>query len=105
MLVSTDNYMEGGFRHFQKRYGERLPDGTYQVPAKWQTAIGNSTGVGEILGLFLESILADYFSYRKLIFGSLLLMNAFLFIPFFAQNIQTYVAAELLQGIPWGELA
>jgi SP family general alpha glucoside:H+ symporter-like MFS transporter len=52
------------------------------------------------LGLFLESILADYFGYRKLIFGSLFLMNAFLFIPFFAQNIQTYVATELLQGIP-----
>jgi MFS family permease len=57
-----------------------------------------------VLGLFLESNLADYFGYRKLISGSLLLMNAFLFIPFFTQNIETFVAAELLQGIPWGKL-
>jgi SP family general alpha glucoside:H+ symporter-like MFS transporter len=80
----------------------KQPDGTYQIPAKWQTAIGNAAGVGEILGLFLESFLADYFGYRKIIMGSMILMIAFLFIPFFAQNIWTFVIAEILQGFPWG---
>lgn len=34
--------------------------------------------------------------------GALLAMTAFIFIPFFAQNLQTLLAGEVLQGIPWG---
>jgi MFS transporter, SP family, general alpha glucoside:H+ symporter len=34
--------------------------------------------------------------------GSLVLMIVFIFIPFFAQNIQTLLAGGILQGIPWG---
>lgn len=29
-------------------------------------------------------------------------MTAFIFIPFFSQNLQTLLAGEILQGIPWG---
>lgn len=34
--------------------------------------------------------------------GSLFLMIAFIFLPFFAQNIQTILVGGILQGIPWG---
>ena len=35
-------------------------------------------------------------------FGSLFLMTAMIFIPFFSQNIETFLAGAVLQGIPWG---
>lgn len=34
--------------------------------------------------------------------GALFLMICFIFIPFFAQNLATLLAGEILQGIPWG---
>lgn len=29
-------------------------------------------------------------------------MVAFIFLPFFAQNVETILAGAILQGIPWG---
>lgn len=40
--------------------------------------------------------------YKKTMFGALVLMIAFIFLPFFAQNIETILAGAVLQGIPWG---
>jgi MFS transporter, SP family, general alpha glucoside:H+ symporter len=34
--------------------------------------------------------------------GSLILMIAFIFIPFFSENLPTLLAGEILCGIPWG---
>ena len=34
--------------------------------------------------------------------ASLTMMIAFIFIPFFAQNIETLLIGDILQGIPWG---
>jgi SP family general alpha glucoside:H+ symporter-like MFS transporter len=34
--------------------------------------------------------------------GALAMMIAFIFIPFFAQTLQTLLIGEILQGIPWG---
>lgn len=35
-------------------------------------------------------------------FGSLIVMTGMIFIPFFSQNIQTFLAGAVMQGIPWG---
>lgn len=34
--------------------------------------------------------------------GALTLMIAFIFVPFFSQNLPTLLAGEILCGIPWG---
>ena len=51
LLISTCICMEGydlsllsnfyGFPQFNKKYGEQLPNGTYQVPARWQAGLSN----------------------------------------------------------------
>lgn len=56
ILISTCICMEGydvcllsnfyGFPQFNKKYGEQLPDGTYQVPARWQAGLSNGANVG-----------------------------------------------------------
>ena len=59
VLISTCICMEGydvcllsnfyGFPQFNKKYGKKLPDGTYQVPAPWQAGLSNGANVGRYL--------------------------------------------------------
>ena len=88
---------------FQKRFGVQQPNGTYQLTAAWQSGLSNAPLVGEILGLFINGIIAERFGYRKTIIASLMLVVAFIFIVFFAQNIVTLLVGEILLGIPWGQ--
>jgi SP family general alpha glucoside:H+ symporter-like MFS transporter len=73
-----------------------------QIPAEWQNGLSNGAQVGEILGLYAAGIVVDRWGYKKTMIGALMAMTAFIFIPFFSQNLQTLLAGEILQGIPWG---
>jgi SP family general alpha glucoside:H+ symporter-like MFS transporter len=58
VLISTCIAMEGydvcllsnfyAFPQFNRKYGELLADGTYQVPAPWQAGLSNGVNVGEM---------------------------------------------------------
>ncbi|KAL6245551.1 hypothetical protein RBB50_007550 [Rhinocladiella similis] len=112
VLASTALVMEGydlvvigsfyGFPEFQKKYGEKQPDGTYVVSAPWQTGLSNGALVGEILGLMACGILAERMGYRFTIGLALILVICFIFITFFAVNIQMLLVGEILCGLPWG---
>ncbi|KAK8062392.1 hypothetical protein PG997_014489 [Apiospora hydei] len=83
VLISTCIVMEGydvslvnnfyAFQQFNKKYGEQLPDGTYQR-----------------------------FGYRYTVMGCLCLVIAFTAIFFTAQNVVALQVAEILCGVPWG---
>jgi SP family general alpha glucoside:H+ symporter-like MFS transporter len=113
ILFSTAIIMEGydivlvsaffAYPSFQKKFGESVNNGaTYQVPAPWQSGLSNGARVGEIIGLFINGILAEAFGMKRTMIGTLVLLCGLIFISFFAQNIQTLLAAEILMGIPWG---
>lgn len=113
VILSTAIIMEGydtallnsfyGFPAFNQKYGEYFPElGTYQIPARWQTALSMSTNVGEIIGLFIAGFVSDKIGYRKTLIASLIMVTGFIFIVFFAPNVQTLLAGEILLGIPWG---
>lgn len=112
VLLSTAIVMEGydvillgsfyAFPKFQEKYGVRLSDGSYQIPAPWQTGLSNGANVGEILGLFLNGIISEKYGYRKTMIGALSLVICFIFINFFAPDVNTLLAGEILCGIPWG---
>jgi SP family general alpha glucoside:H+ symporter-like MFS transporter len=87
---------------FAKKYGHRLPDGTYQLTAAWQSGLSNGASVGSILGLFLNGIISERYGYKKTIIGALVLISALVFIPFFAQNVETLLVGQIFMGIPWG---
>jgi SP family general alpha glucoside:H+ symporter-like MFS transporter len=92
-----------GFPPFQKKYGSYVDEKVgYQIPAKWQTGLSDGALVGEILGLYAAGIIVDRIGYRYTMMASLTMMIAFIFIPFFAQNLQTLLIGDILQGIPWG---
>jgi SP family general alpha glucoside:H+ symporter-like MFS transporter len=111
LLLSSAVAMEGfdivlissffAFPPFQRKYGELTPKG-YQVSAPWQAGLSNAARVGEIMGLLLNGWFAERFGHVKTMVGSLALLTGFIFISFFAHNIQTLLAADLLMGIPWG---
>ncbi|RDW88229.1 MFS transporter-15 [Coleophoma cylindrospora] len=113
VIFSTAIIMEGydtaligafyAFPPFQKKYGEFVDAETgYQIPARWQTGLSNGALVGEILGLAAAGIIVDRFGYKKTMMASLMMMIAFIFIPFFSQNLVTLLIGDILQGVPWG---
>ena len=112
VLLSTAIVMEGydvvllanfyEFPPFAKKYGSLTSDGTYQLTPAWQAGLSLGANIGEIFGLLVTGITADRFGYRYTMIGALFLVTCFIFIPFFAQNVQTLLAAEILCGVPWG---
>jgi MFS transporter, SP family, general alpha glucoside:H+ symporter len=112
LLISTCIAMEGydvcllsnfyGFPQFNKKYGQQLPDGTYQIPAPWQAGLSNGANVGEIIGLFINGWVSERFGYRYTVMTCLALIIAFTAIFFTAQSVVALQVAEILCGIPWG---
>ncbi|KAF3765304.1 putative maltose permease [Cryphonectria parasitica EP155] len=112
ILLSTAVVMEGydvvllsqffAYDTFNKRFGNLQPDGTYELTAAWQSGLGNGALVGEIMGLFLNGIIAERIGYRKTMIGSLVLAIGFIFIIFFSQSLVQLLIGEILMGIPWG---
>lgn len=112
ILISTCIAMEGydislvnnfyAFPQFNRKYGELQSDGSYQVPARWQSGLSNGAYVGEIIGLFINGYASERFGYRYTLMACLVLVTAWTAIFFTAQNIQSLLAAEILCGIPWG---
>lgn len=91
-----------GFPQFNKKYGNQLPDGTYQVSAPWQSGLSNGANVGEILGLFINGYVSERFGYRYTVMTCLVLICGFVAIFFTAQSVVDLQVAEILCGIPWG---
>ncbi|TKX23137.1 general alpha-glucoside permease-like protein 1 [Elsinoe australis] len=87
---------------FKRKFGTQLPDGTYELTAAWQSGLANASLVGEITGLWINGILAERYGYRKTIIGALAIVTACIFLPFFAQNLPTLVAGQVLLGVPFG---
>ncbi|KAJ6441722.1 sugar porter (SP) family MFS transporter [Purpureocillium lavendulum] len=112
LLISTCIAMEGydislvnnfyAFPQFNRKYGVRLADGTYEVPARWQAGLSNGATVGEIIGLFINGFVSERFGYRYTVMACLVLVAAFTAIFFTAPNVETLLVAEILCGIPWG---
>lgn len=112
VLISTCITMEAydvcllnnffGFPQFQRKYGEQLPNGKWEIPAQWQAGLSNGVIVGEIIGLFLNGWISESIGYRYTVMGCLALIIAFTAIFFTAQTVVHLLVAEILCGIPWG---
>ncbi|RYP93628.1 hypothetical protein DL770_000260 [Monosporascus sp. CRB-9-2] len=112
VLISTCIIMEGydialvnnfyALDQFNRKYGEQLPDGTWQVPAPWQAGLSNGAVVGEIFGLMLNGWASERFGYRITVIACLIMVTAFISIYFTAQTVVHLQVASILCGIPWG---
>ncbi|CAI6341578.1 unnamed protein product [Periconia digitata] len=112
ILLSTAIVMEGFDKNlitniivvpgFRRKFGELQPDGSYEVTAAWQSGLNNGAAVGEILGLFINGIVAEKFGYKKTMLGALVAVTLLIFIVFFVQSLPMLVTGLILMGVPWG---
>lgn len=115
MVLSATIIMEGydnilmssffAYPSFQKKYGEDMGDGTYQLATRWQTALGTASSAGIVIGVFANGYLIEKFGHRRVIMGSLVFMSAFIFVTFFATSVEILLAGQVLCGLPWGIFA
>ncbi|KAK4238932.1 general substrate transporter [Achaetomium macrosporum] len=113
VLVSATIIMEGydlallgnlyASPSFNRKFGEY--DATskkYVVSAAWQSGLSNGARAGEVLGLIFAGWISDRYGYKKTTIWSLVMLTCFVFVLFFAPNVQVLVVGEVLCGMPWG---
>ncbi|KAG9244768.1 maltose permease [Calycina marina] len=105
VIESFDMFLNGNFvalTAFQKRYDVELPDGKLAIPTKWQSALFQSGQCGTFVGLFLAEPITNRIDYRWTTILGLFLVNAVIFISFFAQSFAVLTVGQALKGVPWG---
>ncbi|OJJ45999.1 hypothetical protein ASPZODRAFT_142636 [Penicilliopsis zonata CBS 506.65] len=77
----------------------------YQIPAKWQSAMGSGPSAGSIVGALANGFIIQRFGYRVAFFIGLVMMGAFVSISFFGMSVQLQAVGQIMCGIPWGIFA
>lgn len=105
VMESFDMFLNGNFvalTPFQRKYGVLLDDGKYAIPTRWQSALFQSGQCGAFVGVFLAGPVTNLLGYRWTTILALILMNATIFISFFADSLTVLVVGQALEGVPWG---
>ncbi|EPS28625.1 hypothetical protein PDE_03571 [Penicillium oxalicum 114-2] len=116
MVISLTVVMDGydgallgslsAFPSFRSQFGTYVSAKSgYQLDANWQLALGCSSPVGNIVGIYLGAYTVDRLGYRKSIFVWMAWLSGCIFISFFATKISIIFAGEVLCGISWGVFA
>ncbi|KEY74987.1 hypothetical protein S7711_01333 [Stachybotrys chartarum IBT 7711] len=88
---------------FQEEYGVfNDADGEWVIVNSWQSALQMGGPLGAIIGVFLAGPLTSAIGYRWATITGLMLLNAFIFVFYFANSLPVMFASQLLEGIPWG---
>ncbi|KAF2161413.1 hypothetical protein M409DRAFT_69770 [Zasmidium cellare ATCC 36951] len=115
-IISLTIIMEGydvgliyqffAYPSFAKTFGTwHAASNSYQVSGSWQAALSNGANVGIVIGGFLNGFLSPKFGYKRVVLGSLFVMNWLIFIPFFASSAQVLLVGQILCGLTWGVFA
>lgn len=72
------------------------------IETKWQSALQVSGQLGALIGVFVAGPLTSFIGYRYATLTGLMLLNAFIFVFYFATSLEVMFAAQILEGIPWG---
>lgn len=83
---------------FKEAYGNRQANGSYEIPASWQTGLMNGSSVGQVVGLLIAGYISERFGFRKTMIGGLIITICFIFIQFFASSLIVLEVAQILLG-------
>ncbi|CAO2655705.1 Nn.00g045080.m01.CDS01 [Neocucurbitaria sp. VM-36] len=72
------------------------------IAASWQSALQMGGPLGAIIGVCLAGPLTSRIGYRWATISGLMLLNAFIFVFYFANSLPVMFVSQLLEGIPWG---
>jgi MFS family permease len=105
-MESYDVFLIGNFvalPAFLKEYGIfDEPSQTWTLEPSWQSALLVSGQLGALIGVFVAGPLTSRIGYRYATLTGLMLLNAFIFVFYFASSLPIIFLAQLLEGIPWG---
>ncbi|PPQ97263.1 hypothetical protein CVT26_000655 [Gymnopilus dilepis] len=88
---------------FPNRFGVYDPGTNGHVNVtKWQSVLQMSGQLGALIGVFLAGPITSRIGYRLATLLGLMLLNAMIFISYFANSLLVFFAGQLLEGIPWG---
>ncbi|KAK1238887.1 hypothetical protein MKX08_005948 [Trichoderma sp. CBMAI-0020] len=105
VMESFDMFLNGNFvaqAAFQKHFGVFVEGSGWTIPTKWQSALFQSGQCGAFVGVFLAGPITNRIGYRWTTILGLVLMNATIFISFFADSLTLLVVGQALEGVPWG---
>jgi SP family general alpha glucoside:H+ symporter-like MFS transporter len=72
------------------------------LPTRWQKALQQAGRLGALVGNFICGPLTNRVGYRWATILGLVVMNATIFISFFAKSLPVVLIGQLCEGIPWG---
>ncbi|KAH7176295.1 alpha-glucosides permease MPH2/3 [Dactylonectria macrodidyma] len=89
---------------FERQYGIRSPTDPLEwfIESKWQSALQVGGPLGALIGVVIAGPITSRIGYRWATISGLMLLNAFIFIFYFAKSLPIMLLAQLLEGIPWG---
>jgi SP family general alpha glucoside:H+ symporter-like MFS transporter len=104
-MESYDTFLIGNYvalPAFQQAFGEYVEGTGWVLATRWQTALQQAGQLGALVGIFICGPLTNRVGYRWATIIGLVLMNATIFISFFAQSLPVVLIGQLFEGIPWG---
>ncbi|SCO80568.1 probable alpha-glucoside transport protein [Fusarium oxysporum] len=116
LVVSLSIIMEGydtiligslyAYPTYARRFGEyQDATKTYQIPARWQSAMGSGPQAGAIVGAIMNGFIIQRFGYRPAFLLGVVLMAAFVMVSFFGMSVELQAVGQILCGLPWGIFA
>jgi MFS transporter, SP family, general alpha glucoside:H+ symporter len=94
------------FPSFQSHFGVYIDEKSgYQIDPQWQLALGCSSSIGNIIGIYLGAITTDRLGYKKSLLFWMAFLTGCIFISFFASHISIIFTGEVLSGLSWGVFA
>lgn len=95
-----------GYPRFREKYGEYLNEESgYQISSTWQQRFNCLAAVANIVGALMNGWATARWGHRKVLIVSLFWLSAFIFVVFFAPNIEVLLVGQVLCNIPWGVFA
>ncbi|KXH26311.1 hypothetical protein CSIM01_03689 [Colletotrichum simmondsii] len=105
VMESFDMFLNGNFvaqKAFQDRYGVEVAGGGKAIETKWQSALFQAGQCGAFVGVFLAGPVVNKLGYRLATMVALIMMNATIFISFFANSLEVLTIGQAFEGVPWG---
>lgn len=94
------------FPSFRRRFGQYVDEKSgFQLAPHWQLALGCSSSIGNIVGIYLGAYTTVRLGYKRSILLWLAWLTGCIFISFFATHIAIIFVGELLCGMSWGVFA
>ncbi|KAJ6014233.1 hypothetical protein N7540_008824 [Penicillium herquei] len=105
VMESFDMFLNTNFvalQEFQEHFGVQTGPNSWTIPTRWQSALFQSGQCGAFIGVFLAGPITSRIGYRWTTILGLVLMNATIFISFFADSLTVLVIGQAFEGVPWG---